>query len=140
MDTMTLYRVAHKTLNVGPWNLYWDTRFCTLDKSERDAYAYLHSLLTVCNMDLDIHMNIREDLGCGKFNERMHCATTSIENLKFWFFDENIINALFDANFVIFEITVLKENVKFGKRGRQVAYDMDDVLEIRERDLLPLVA
>lgn len=136
METVTLYRVAHKILGIGPWciGVQGYTKDLSYDAQVRMEQMYFQRPV----FNLRQHVIIREDVK--GFTDDFKCAAESIEQLKFWFNDELFVESLFDADFMLYEITIDKKYVKYGASGKQVAYDARQVIETKELDLLPLVA
>lgn len=140
MDITTLFRIVHPKLGTGPWHSIHSDDFCNLDHTERELIiaAERKIIETGVSWTYRSHPPIWEDI-CG-WKERFLCATLSIEQLKFWFNNPEVLNSLFDAGFTIFKITVPAEHVKIGESGKQVAYDSDHFIDMEDITLLPLVA
>lgn len=140
MDNITLYRVAHPHTKTGPWNCrISDTYHGISDDAKKSVER---ARISVWDMSVGhgrSRPTIYNDIGMN-FRSYHVCAVTSLEDLKFWFNDPTAIDAMFDAGFTIYKISVPREHVLFSRSGLQVVYDRDFGEEVEDLSLLPLVA
>lgn len=143
METITLYRLVHKTVKCGPWHTKNTDQFNTLSETEKGNIRIAHRMLDEYFWNHDEyayeHPSVHMDFGC--WTSAMLCATDSLYVLRSWFArSEAIMTALFDANFTVVAITVPVETIINGRSGRQVAYKKDHVIAEEDLTILALYA
>jgi hypothetical protein len=142
MKTITLYRVAHKTLRIGPWNCNYNAKFWTAITDEmRELINIAKGALNEC-FDTSAHTQKHPSAYLDFFgwDASMRCAVGSIEELRDWFDSSLVVDKLSDADFTVIAMTLPVESTLMGRSKTQYGYCPDDVLEEHDLSILALIA
>lgn len=129
MNTITVYRVAHKDdVERGPWWGYASN----IPKEVVALQVELNDSINLRTHPDPYSDNIR---GC----DFDLFAAPSIEKLKGWFGNGDIPGLLLDADYTVYEIIVNEDWCKIGRSGTQCAFPPDQIIDAKDIGILALV-
>lgn len=137
---MTIYRVRHSRVDVGPWQSSMFLTSSELAALKAAMYEWAEaSFDRMMESDKEAHPVIRYDHR-GVFTQYHVCGTDSIWKLRHWFcLRDTVINGLFDAGFTVYKYIVPADLVTLSYSGLQVAFRPEDAIEVQELTLLALL-
>ena len=138
MDTLTVYRVRHKDIEAGPWHA---ARLLEIDGYHpvKTAYHRVDDYFFKNPMYADSHPNVFFDVFC-IWTADLVCGTLSLDGLRDWFSQsDDILNALLDGNFTVYQYTVPEFKMYEGQSGKQVAFNPANAIEVKDLTILALL-
>lgn len=137
METVTIYRLRHTDMEVGPWHAMEVMK-------DNETMHNIRVMLDDYMDDTGKAMSHRPIWADCQFplawNTTHVCGTESIETLRSWFYgDHKVANALFDAGFTVYRYTVPVENTIPSMSGLQICFKPDDAIEAEDLTFMALV-
>lgn len=144
MAKVSVFRLEHEKLGIGPFMAHHHFDDCDLSYDEMDRIASICDKMANEWHTIECHslktFPIPRNDALAFMKDHHFFGATTLNTLKKWFNHRfNYFNELFDAGFTVREYEVSSTYVHPGKSGTQVMFNREKAKMVKDHTMLALV-